>query len=673
VRFERVTRAVVDCWNTEGREASDIRPPVFGLRHSPDRRDEILSEWGGEPRPCALGEVDNRDVEASKEFSKVSDGFIARAARRESVIDVNHRFVGDDIASDAARDTDGIEALLIDEPVDLDLSSLVVREGLEHGSEIVNGVVADPRASGVCSEPERAHLDSAIAIASALDVGIARFTENGEVPVKQFGLFARETVEPVEGLRDLLVVIPDPRDVDGRIAELERELELHGDTSLHVDCAPSPQVRGIRFSIVGDGLEPCRLESRRQVAVERHGVDVAGDDDALIAPEVGSSDDSIAVPSHNQVGSSRETRLDRVSYGRLVARNRFDVTQLPRNLDRTRGEVEHGQGRIGDWHAPKFMVGTLESMTSRAAWGYGLATISADGTVLDTWFPEPQLGEFPPGTERHIAPAELEELVTTDERRAVRIDFTAVEIDLDEAPASTPDAYLRLHLLSHLLVAPNTLNLDGIFAHLPIVVWTTAGPVHPDDFTRLRPSLRQAGIATHGIDKFPRLLDYVTPPRVRIADAARVRLGAHLAPGTTVMHEGFVNFNAGTLGTSMVEGRISQGVVVGDGSDIGGGASIMGTLSGGGSQRVTIGERALLGANSGIGISIGDDSVVEAGLYVTAGTKVTVLGGESPETVKAVELSGRPGLLFRRNSQTGAVEVLQRRGTGIELNSQLHA
>jgi len=281
---------------------------------------------------------------------------------------------------------------------------------------------------------------------------------------------------------------------------------------------------------------------------------------------------------------------------------------------------------------------------------------------------------LPAGTDPYIAPAEIEALAGADERRNVDLDFRTVVIDLDAAPASTPDAYLRLHLLSHLLAQPNTINLDGIFAHLPIVVWTNAGPVHPDDFERMRPALQRAGIAATGIDKFPRLLDYVSPSRVRIADASRVRLGAHLAAGTTVMHEGFVNFNAGTLGTSMVEGRISQGVVVGDGADIGGGASIMGTLSGGGTERVSIGARALLGANSGVGIAIGDDTVVEAGLYVTAGTKVVVLDAE-PVTriVKAAELSGVPGLLFRRNSLTGAVEVLQRSGTGIQLNSALHA
>ena len=321
---------------------------------------------------------------------------------------------------------------------------------------------------------------------------------------------------------------------------------------------------------------------------------------------------------------------------------------------------------------------TTDTPAATHAHGYGLATVASDGSTLDTWFPAPSLGRLPADRDPALVPAEIADAAGPDARRGVDLVPVTVEIELATPPASTPDAYLRLHLLSHLLVAPNTIDLDGVFGHLPIVVWTNAGPVHPDDFTRLRPSLQRAGIATTGIDKFPRMLDYVTPDRVRIADASRVRLGAHLSPGTTVMHEGFVNFNAGTLGASMVEGRTSQGVVVGDGSDIGGGASIMGTLSGGGTQRITIGERALLGANAGIGIAIGDDTVVEAGLYVTAGTKVVVVGGTptndgKQQTVKAVELSGRPGLLFRRNSVTGAVEVLPRKGHGITLNSQLHA
>ena len=313
------------------------------------------------------------------------------------------------------------------------------------------------------------------------------------------------------------------------------------------------------------------------------------------------------------------------------------------------------------------------TQTNTHAWGYGIATIAADGTVLDTWFPQPHLGAIPEGREKYIVPAELEDLVGVDSRRKVTLEAVTVEIDLAAAPENTSDAYLRLHLLSHLLVAPNSINLEGIFGKLPNVVWTNAGPVHPDDFTKLRPLLTRAGIQAQGIDRFPRLTDYVTPDRVRIADASRVRLGAHLAPGTVIMHEGFVNFNAGTLGTSMVEGRISQGVVVGDGSDIGGGASIMGTLSGGGTEKIKIGERSLLGANSGIGISIGNDCVVEAGLYVTAGTKVNVVEPSGKVTeMKAKELSGTDNLLFRRNSLTGAVEVSSRSGVGIVLNSALH-
>jgi 2,3,4,5-tetrahydropyridine-2,6-dicarboxylate N-succinyltransferase len=315
---------------------------------------------------------------------------------------------------------------------------------------------------------------------------------------------------------------------------------------------------------------------------------------------------------------------------------------------------------------------------ARTAWGHGLATVSRDGTVLDAWFPEPQLGNMPPGREPHLVPADIAVHAVDDPRRSVTVEIVTVHIDLDTAPATTPDAYLRLHLLSHRLVRPNSVNLDGIFGVLPSVVWTNAGPVHPSEFTRLRPALQRAGIHAVGLDKFPRMLDYVIPERVRIADAARVRLGAHLAPGTTVMHEGFVNYNAGTLGASMVEGRISQGVIVGEGTDIGGGASIMGTLSGGGTQRVSIGARALLGANCGVGISIGDDSVVEAGLYVTAGTRVALpeaapAADGSPQTVKALELSGAANVLFRRNSLTGAVEVRARSGSGIDLNTALHA
>jgi 2,3,4,5-tetrahydropyridine-2-carboxylate N-succinyltransferase len=304
----------------------------------------------------------------------------------------------------------------------------------------------------------------------------------------------------------------------------------------------------------------------------------------------------------------------------------------------------------------------------RVAWGWGLASIHASDQVLDTYFPSPRLGI----ADDSAAPPVLVSAVVDDEAREVRTEIVLVEIDLDAAPAGTSDTYLRLHLLSHRLVRPRSINLDGIFGSLPNVVWTSAGPCAIEGFERVRTRLRARGghFTIYGVDKFPRMVDYVVPTGVRIADADRVRLGAHLAIGTTVMHEGFVNFNAGTLGRSMVEGRISAGVVVGGDSDVGGGASIMGTLSGGGSEVISIGERCLIGANAGVGIALGDDCVVEAGLYVTAGSKVTLPGGE---VVKARSLSGKNGLLFIRNSLTGAVEMRRRQRSVVELNAELHA
>ncbi len=305
---------------------------------------------------------------------------------------------------------------------------------------------------------------------------------------------------------------------------------------------------------------------------------------------------------------------------------------------------------------------------SRTAWAWGLATVHTTGAVLDAWYPEPSLGN----DVTDEPPSLLAEAQYVDEIRQVETKVVRVEIDLDAAPETVEDAYLRLHLLSARLVAPHGQNLTGIFGVLPNNAWTTAGPVRIGDVNRVRTLLRSRGeqLTVYGIDKFPRMVDYIVPAGVRIADADRVRLGAHLAEGTTVMHEGFVNFNAGTLGTSMVEGRISAGVVVGDGTDVGGGASIMGTLSGGGQEVISLGERCLLGANSGVGISLGNDCVVEAGLYVTAGTKVALSEGE---IVKARELSGQNDLLFLRDSVHGNVRVLHRRGSKVELNSELHS
>lgn len=315
-------------------------------------------------------------------------------------------------------------------------------------------------------------------------------------------------------------------------------------------------------------------------------------------------------------------------------------------------------------------------MTStRIASGHGLATVAADGTVLDTWFPAPALTALAQNEDASLLQS-LREAEGEDPARSVTMKAVSVEADLDAEAESTSDVWLRLHLLSHRLVQPNTINLDGIFAHLTNVVWTNFGPCSLQDFEQTRLKLRARGhVTVHSIDKFPRLVDYVTPKGVRIGDADRVRLGAHLAEGTTVMHEGFVNFNAGTLGSSMVEGRISAGVVIGDGTDVGGGASIMGTLSGGGKEKISLGERVLLGANSGVGLSLGDDCVVEAGLYITAGTKVTVLNEDGSEgsTVKGSDLSGSTGLLFLRDSTTGRVMARPRKGQKVELNAALHA
>lgn len=307
----------------------------------------------------------------------------------------------------------------------------------------------------------------------------------------------------------------------------------------------------------------------------------------------------------------------------------------------------------------------LTPVTGPAA-ALGLATMDGDD-VLDVWYPEPVLGRDPADVPN------LDAGTKGDEVRGVRVVTVRTVIeDLAAPPVDAPDAYLRLHLLSHRLVKPRTINLEGIFGKLPLVAWTNLGPVSTNRLTSVHLRARAKGVhlTVLGIDRFPRMVDYVVPEGVRIADADRVRLGAHVASGTVVMHEGFINFNAGTLGTSMVEGRISAGVVVGDGSDIGGGASIMGTLSGGGTEVISIGRGCLIGANAGVGISLGDDCVVEAGCYITAGSKVTLPDGA---IAKARELSGRPGLLFRRNSQSGALEVVQRTGSWGGLNANLHA
>lgn len=324
-------------------------------------------------------------------------------------------------------------------------------------------------------------------------------------------------------------------------------------------------------------------------------------------------------------------------------------------------------------------------MDTTKAWGIGLATVTREGQTLDVWYPRPHLGEMTPGDDADILDT-LTRMQRQDDARGVRTTVVTCKSDLADQPHSVAGSYLRLHLLSHRLVQPNTINLDGVFTRLPNVVWTTEGPCAAENFEQTRMRLRAKlghPVAVLGVDKFPPMVNYVVPTGVRIADGAKVRLGAYLSEGTTVMHAAFVNYNSGTLGRSVIEGRISQGVVIGDGSDVGGGASTMGTLSGGGHQRVRLGKRCLLGANSGLGIPLGDDCVVEAGLYLTAGAKVAVMkaGGVvpghnglflEPPTVAARELAGASNVLFRRNSQSGRIEALGRGGKTIEITPEFH-
>ncbi len=416
-------------------------------------------------------------------------------------------------------------------------------------------------------------------------------------------------------------------------------------------------------------------ESTGQIARRGNGVGVSGEEHAGRLAEVRAGKHGVAVADNLEAGGLCAQRgLDLVGDTPFLPRFAGNVHQRRSQRDGVTVQIKAHPNDV-----------SLSAVTSAS--GVGVATIAADGTVLDTWFPAPELSAEPaPGTVSatvRVSEAEvpgdlaaLGHLVGRDTDRDVEtVVVRTVIACLEDKAIDAHDAYLRLHLLSHRLVAPHGLNAEGLFGVLTNVVWTNHGPCTIDGFETVRARLRRRGqVTVYGVDKFPRMVDYVVPAGVRVADADRVRLGAHLASGTTVMHEGFVNFNAGTLGSSMVEGRISAGVVVDDGSDVGGGASIMGTLSGGGTQVISVGKRCLLGANAGLGISLGDDCVIEAGLYVTAGTKVTVVdGGQTATTVKARDLSGANNLLFRRNSVTGTVEVVNRDGTGITLNEALHA
>ena len=450
--------------------------------------------------------------------------------------------------------------------------------------------------------PDGADDDAQRALAAGLDVSAGRLAEDGDVGAQPVGQFAFDAAQTVCGGFDFLAVVHHQRDVVLRFGDRRGQMQEHRVARFHVRGATAVQYT------VG--------QAAGHVVGGRNGVDVAGQQHARRPAQVGARQHGVGVADDLEpVGLTTQGGFDLVGDALLAARLAGDVHQRRGQGDRVAVQVKA--------HPPDV---SLSSVTSAA--GIGLATLAADGTVLDTWFPAPELGaDGASGTVRlSVAeiPEELGVLTGPDEDRGVEIVAVRTTISsLDDKATDAYDAYLRLHLLSHRLVAPHGLNADGFFGLLTNVVWTNHGPCAVEGFEIVRARLRRRSpVTVYGVDKFPRMVDYVLPSGVRVADADRVRLGAHLAAGTTVMHEGFVNFNAGTLGNSMVEGRISAGVVVDDGSDVGGGASIMGTLSGGGTEVISVGKRCLLGANAGLGISLGDDCVVEAGLYVTAGTKV---------------------------------------------------
>ena len=501
-------------------------------------------------------------------------------------------------------------------------------------------------------------------LAARLDPGSGRFHQHRQVNiVQQVRSQPRHMTQAVVFGGDLLPGVEHVGHVPDGVTQIVRTFQGHRDPALHVTgpeavdairgCFRNPVDAHQRDWFAGDYV------AGTVVAGSRNGVQVAAKQHPLVAAPVGSGYDCVTDSVDEQMAQRVQRLLHQVRQPRFCLRLARDVNEGHGELRDVKGEVKG----VGAGHLTT--VACVNTLLQSPAAGIGLATFQGE-ELLDVWYPQPSLTKNPVDT------TSLGAGIGTDPVRHTRSSTLVTTIDdLSAPPVDAADVYLRLHLLSHRLVAPRTVNLDGIFGLLPNVAWTTLGPVSVPELpaAQLRARTHGGGLHLLGVDKFPRMLDYVVPSGVRIADAGRVRLGAHLAAGTTVMHEGFCNFNAGTLGASMVEGRISAGVVVGDGSDIGGGASIMGTLSGGGSQVISIGRGCLVGANAGIGISLGDGCVVEAGCYVTAGSKLTMPDGE---VLKGSALSGADNLLFRRNSVTGALEVLPRTGSWGGLNEHLH-
>jgi 2,3,4,5-tetrahydropyridine-2,6-dicarboxylate N-succinyltransferase len=667
MREVRIAGAEVHRRDPQRREPRHVRPALLGRYRQPERVDECPRSRQSQPGPGSGSVVDDHDVEPGEDLSDVGLRVIRTDRRRVPVVDRHRAPVGDDVAGHSPADEHRVQRLAELQPVDLSGSRPIGPQPGEDLGGIVDGVVPLPGPGRVRGNTFRGHLGPECSVAATFDPAVGRFEQHREVRVgNQLRMTLLEVEQAVEPRVDLFALVADERHIPGGLRNVVRDPEQHRDTTLHVDGAPAPEHLAGRV-----GHQPGR--QIRRLARQRDRVEMPREDDPFGTAEVGASDHGVTEPRDVEMGERPQRRLHRIRDLALVPAHRFDVADRGGELDDIDGEIQRSGRHDPDPNGSPSTAGgsdaahrTLSAMT-RTAWGHGLTTTTAGGTVLDTWYPAPALGE----PDQSAIPGDLTALADADEARAVTRTVSTVTADLDAAPTDTRDAYLRLHLLSHRLCPPNTVNLDGLFGILPNVVWTTQGPCAVEDFDRVRIRMLARGpVQVFGVDKFPRMVDYVVPTGVRIGDADRVRLGAHLAPGTTVMHEGFVNFNAGTLGTSMIEGRIAQGVVVGDGSDIGGGASTMGTLSGGGTDRVSIGRRCLLGAESGLGISLGDDCIVEAGLYLTAGTKVSLPDGT---VTKARDLSGRSNLLFLRNSITGAVQATPRDGHGVALNTALHA
>ena len=647
-----VSRAKVDRGYSQLREARDIGPAILRAYRS-DQSHEGCDTLRVEAGTSSGSGITHLDRVACEDLAYHLGSLFCGLVWGETIVHRHQTSIGNDVPGNPSRDTHGVETLAVGEPVDDDLIGVILVQDLECACHLVDRVVPQPGSSRVCGHTLGTQVNSQGPLASCFNGPITWFHEDGHICVEELWVLGDQSGESVLDRFHLLIVIEDPGDVASGMGEGYSEVQLDGQPTLHVHGTAANQ----------DLATILYTQLTREIIGYRYGVEMPSDDDTGVGTHRCPRHDDVPQSRDLQVWVGNQSRVDSISQQVFVTADRLDIHDLTQQMPDVTLTIQHRLSIVPDVPGSERQRHYTGFMSFRTASGTGIATIHEDVGVLDCWFPSPTLGH------RQASPLELPSNPTAS-MRGVRQEVLHLDIDLDSAPTSVPDAYLRLHLLSHRLCEPRTINLEGVFTILQTVVWTSAGPCAVAGFERVRASLRALGTVTvFSVDKFPRMVDYVIPGGVRIGDADRVRLGAHLAEGTTVMHEGFVNFNAGTLGVSMIEGRVSAGVVIMDGSDVGGGASIMGTLSGGGREMITIGRRCLLGAQSGIGICLGDDCIVEAGLYITAGTKITLPDGS---VSKGIELSGQRNWLYLRDSVTGQVRAVPRGDRKVELNTALH-